>query len=245
MSALGVLTNGIMHELNNPLNFAKSALFILDRKAGKLPDESREKISEVACDIRHGFDRVASIISDLRIFCSPESIMASSCMVMEPLQSALRVLGAALQEARITVQVDVPEELVVRGDRSQLALVFVNIIKNSIYAHMESKSAPADTRRIWIAAQAAGREVTLSIRDDGPGIAAEALPKVFDPFFTTKPPGQGTGLGLSTVYRIISAHGGTITAHSEHGYGVEFIIHLPKPVPVPAPTAQLQSLVTA
>lgn len=226
MASLGILTGGIMHELNNPLNFAKSALFILDRKTGRLPEAARGNMGEVLGDIKEGLDRISTIVSDLRVFCSPETILASACPVLDPLQSSLRMLAGLISESRIELHTDVPESIDVRGDRNQLVLVFVNLIKNAIDAHLERQTRLPGRANIWIAAQPHGHDVEISVKDDGPGIPKENLPKLFDPFFTTKPPGHGTGLGLSTVYRIISAHGGTITAQSRPGLGAEFTFRL-------------------
>lgn len=226
MASLGILTGGIMHELNNPLNFARSALFILGQKASRLPEHARGGLSEPLGDIKEGLSRISTIVSDLRIFCSPETILASSCPVLEPLQSSIRMLTGSLVPARIELHADVPGGITVRGDRNQLALVFVNLIKNSIDAHLGRQPPRPGQAHIWISARTRGHDVEISVKDDGPGIRKENLPKLFDPFFTTKPPGRGTGLGLSTVYRIISAHGGTITAQCRPESGAEFHIRL-------------------
>jgi signal transduction histidine kinase len=229
MASLGILTGGIMHEINNPLNFARSALFILDRRAGKLPDETRSPLKEVVGDIREGINRISTIISDLRTFCHPETLMAASCPVAEPLQSALRILASPLKEFHIQVHEDLVNGLCVRGDRNQLTLVMLNLLKNAIDALASDLPPEPEVPQIWVRASREDKEAILQIRDNGPGIATQLLNRVFDPFFTTKPAGEGTGLGLSMCYRIITAHGGNITADPVPGQerGTEFTIRLP------------------
>ena len=228
MVALGILTGGIMHEINNPLNFARSALYILNRQAAKLPVEARADIQEIATDMGECINRIATIVSDLRIFCHPETAMTSTCQISDPLQSALRILAGPIKEGKIEIRDDVPLDCgAVRGDRNQLTLVFINIIKNAIDA-LNGHLVPDGARPVVrIHASVNAGEMELRIRDNGPGISQENLARIFDPFFTTKAPGEGTGLGLALCYRIVVAHGGAIIANSEPQQGVEFIIRLP------------------
>lgn len=228
MAALGILTGGIMHEINNPLNFARSALFILDRRTGKLPDESKGTLKEVVSDIREGINRISTIISDLRTFCHPETVMAAACPVSEPIQSAIRILSSPLKEFHIQLHEDVPADIVVRGDRNQLTLVLLNLLKNAIDALASGMTPDSDPPQIWISASSEGTATDILIRDNGPGIPATNLSRIFDPFFTTKPAGEGTGLGLSVCYRIITAHGGNISADAAPGGGTVFTIRMPR-----------------
>ncbi len=228
MVALGILTGGIMHEINNPLNFARSALYILNRQAAKLPEGTRADIQEIANDMGECINRITTIVSDLRIFCHPETAMTSTCLISEPLQSALRILAGPIKEGRIKICDDVPLDCgAVRGDRNQLTLVFINIIKNAVDALSVQAVSNGLRPVIRIHASHAADELELRIKDNGPGISQENLARIFDPFFTTKAPGEGTGLGLALCYRIVTAHGGTIMASSEPQQGVEFIIRLP------------------
>ena len=240
MAALGILTGGIMHEINNPLNFARSALYVLDRRAAKLPGENAGEIGSIVADLREGISRISTIVSDLRSFCHPETVIAASCPVTEPLQSAVRLLAAPLRDSSVILEDNVPETLTVRGDKNQLTLVFLNLLKNALDALSTSTVSSGGRRQIRVSARAQGAdEVEVSVTDNGPGIPAEHLTHVFDPFFTTKAPGEGTGLGLSICYRIISAHGGTITANSQPGQGTQFTIRLSR---VPSERTQHSAL---
>jgi signal transduction histidine kinase len=228
MAALGILTGGIMHEINNPLNFARSALYVLDRRSAKLPAENAGEIGGIVADLREGISRISTIVSDLRTFCHPETVVGANCQLAEPLQSAIRLLAAPLRESSVALEDLVPETLTVRGDKNQLTLVFLNLLKNALDALSTTTLNSGDQRQIRISARAdeGAEDVEVSVTDNGPGIPAEHLTQVFDPFFTTKAPGEGTGLGLSICYRIISAHGGAITANSQPGKGTQFTIRL-------------------
>ncbi len=246
MAALGILTGGIMHEINNPLNFARSALYVLDRRAAKLPGETAGEIGGIVADLREGISRISTIVSDLRTFCHPESVIAASCPLAEPLQSAVRLLAAPMRESSVLLDNGVPETLTVRGDKNQLTLVFLNLLKNALDALSTATISSGGPRQIQVSARAEGSDdVEISVSDNGPGIPADHLTHVFDPFFTTKAPGEGTGLGLSICYRIISAHGGAITANSQPGQGTQFTIRLPR-VPSETPSAlRLQPALSA
>lgn len=235
MAALGVLTGGIMHEINNPLNFARSALYVLDRRTARLPGETAGDIAAIVSDLREGISRITTIVSDLRTFCHPDSVMASSCDVMEPLQAALRLLGSPMRDASIQVEEEVSPGLAVRGDKNQLMLVFLNLMKNALDALSTSPPDGDEPSQIEVSAQPVdANAVEVRFRDNGPGISPDNLARIFDPFFTTKPPGEGTGLGLAICYRIITAHGGTINVQSQAGRGTEFTIVLPAAPTQPA-----------
>src|SRR6185369_14759771 len=111
----------------------------------------------------------------------------------------------------------------VRGHAGQLHQVFLNIITNAAQAIGDR----GGTIKIETARKSG--EVLIAIRDDGPGIPAEVLPRIFDPFFTTKDVGQGSGLGLSIVHGIVERHGGKIAVDSQVGRGTTFTVRLPAP----------------
>jgi two-component system, NtrC family, sensor kinase len=98
--------------------------------------------------------------------------------------------------------------------------VFLNLLTNAVQAMPGGGEIFATVRR-------EANVVRVSIRDTGTGIPPAQLPRIFDPFFTTKAPGQGTGLGLSVSYGIVTRLGGTIECHSEEGVGTEFVVRLP------------------
>jgi len=106
--------------------------------------------------------------------------------------------------------------------------VLLNIFNNSLYALAQKKGNTVNfTPELKIITKYDGRMVTIIISDNGTGIPQEILDKIFQPFFTTKPAGEGTGLGLSLSYDIITAHGGNLIASNNSTGGAEFVITLP------------------
>ena len=113
---------------------------------------------------------------------------------------------------------------IISGDQSQLQQVFLNLLTNAIDAIGKDGNIVVRTRM-------EGKEIEISIRDDGPGIPEEQQKKVFDPFFTTKDPGKGTGLGLWVSYDILKKMGGRIGLESKTGEGTTFTVYLPLVIP--------------
>jgi two-component system NtrC family sensor kinase len=111
----------------------------------------------------------------------------------------------------------------VRGFPGQMDQVFMNLVTNAAQAIGEREGGGT----IRIVAAPRGAEVEVTVSDDGPGIAADLLPRIFDPFFTTKDVGEGSGLGLSIVHGIVDRHGGRIAVESRVGEGTTFRIFLP------------------
>ena len=113
--------------------------------------------------------------------------------------------------------------------------VILNLINNAFYAaplHPEGGFKEPNYKHVptvWVSTKKEGSKVLISVRDNGPGIPQKILDKIFQPFFTTKPTGQGTGLGLSLSYDIVTkGHGGTLTLETTEGKGTTFIIQLPQ-----------------
>ncbi len=235
MASLGRLSAGIIHEINNPLNYASQALYLLKTKKDRLPEGDREKYVEIVSDIEEGVGRVQRIVSDLRTFSHPHTGDARDLIDLEEAVSAsLRFLGHEVKD-KVRVEVDIPKEKKVLADRNKLIHVFVNLLQNSVDA-MKEKKFEGEKPFISINSREEKSKVMVSVRDNGTGIDLENLGKIFDPFFTTKDVGQGMGLGLSICYRIMAEQGGGISVKSEKGKFAEFILELP--VREPATTSK-------
>ncbi|SKB02164.1 two-component system, sensor histidine kinase PhcS [Prosthecobacter debontii] len=228
LASIGRLSAGIVHEINNPLNFVKSALYVLKKKTRGLPDETVDSMTEILHDISEGVDRVASIVADLRTFAHPENKGACPVSLNLAQAKASRLMAKQVGDAGAILQADIPDDFVALGDENHIIQILLNLLQNSLDA-MEGQESPEITLR----ATRDGDDLLLSIRDNGSGIPEDHLQRIFDPFFTTKEVGQGMGLGLSLCYRMMQGMGGTITAASRAGMFTEFTLRF-KPAAAPA-----------
>ena len=225
LASLGRMSAGIIHEINNPLNFAKTASHILRRQSGLLPAEDREEFEDTVKDIEEGIDRVRVIVSDLRSFTHPNTEMFEDVSIRNLVTSTLRFLSHEWKE-RVEIIQNFEEDATVWGNRHQLIQVLINLMQNAIDA-LKGKEFSTDKPSIEIAGSHREDRFLLIVRDNGPGIAPENVSRIFDPFFTTKDVGEGMGLGLSICYRILEAHEGRITVKSEIGQFCEFTLEFP------------------
>ena len=225
MASLGRLSAGIIHEINNPLNYATSALHLLKMKKDRIPEEDRAKYLETVTDIEEGMGRVQRIVSDLRTFTHPHSSGKDWVSLAEILSTSLRFLSQELKE-KVQVEIRVPEDQKVMADRNKLIQVFVNLIQNSADA-LKEKNFGEEKPLISIQSQADNGIVRVRLRDNGVGIEPKNVDKIFDPFFTTKEVGQGMGLGLSICYKILQEQGGNISVKSEKDKFTEFTLEIP------------------
>jgi len=227
MSSLGRFSAGLMHDILNPLNYARTGLFVLRRKHRKLPAELQTEAEAIANDVEDGLRRVNEIVSDLRTFTHPGGQVTEEMDLAELFKISLRMVSSALNEQHITLNLDLAPGQKIWVGRNPFIAVLVNLLENSIDALGEKQFAGEDGPRIDISSRAEGDRCRLTIRDNGPGIAPQNLAKVFDPFFTTKEIGKGTGLGLSICFGIVRDYGGAIAAASEPGRYCEFTLDLP------------------
>ncbi|MEN3940026.1 ATP-binding protein [Prosthecobacter sp. SYSU 5D2] len=226
LASLGRLSAGLIHEINNPLNYAKQALYVLRDTANKLTEADRPDFEDTLGDIENGVDRVARIISDLRGFSRTTHQVAANFNVTQAVETTLRFFSHAIKDG-VEVTTDLPPYLEGMGDQNQFIQVLINLIQNALDA-MAGKEYPEDQQRtLDIRASEADGIVSLRIRDNGPGIPADILNNVFDPFFTTKDVGAGMGLGLSICHQILSEHGGRILLDSTPGQFCEFTLEFP------------------
>ena len=255
MAFLGELTAGIAHELQNPLNFVANFAGVSAELAAELlaevalPVLNREGLQTVARDLqynqerirRHGL-RASAIVRDMlehsRIGPGQRAPCNLNALAEEMLTLAYQNLCASDQAFRATLRTDLDPRLgtvpVVAPDIGRMLL---NLCANALYAvrqrqqELAAAGGPATAYEPTVSVSThrpTGKVVEIRVHDNGTGIPREILGKVFQPFFSTKPPGEGTGLGLSLCYDIVTnGHGGTLTAASEAGRYTEFTIRLP------------------
>jgi signal transduction histidine kinase len=226
MASLGRLSAGLIHEINNPLNYAAQALYVLRTKKDQLPEAERPFYTEVLDDIEDGVQRVKRIVTDLRTFTHPHMGGGKDLVeVKDVVDTALRFLSHELKD-NVKLEVKVPEEQTMLADRNKLIQVFINLIQNASDA-LREKKFENDEARLLIESREEKDRVFIRIRDNGSGIDPQVMDKIFDPFFTTKDVGQGMGLGLSLCFRIMQEQEGHIAVKSEKGNWTEFTLDLP------------------
>lgn len=221
MASLGRLSAGIIHEINNPLNYVKTTLYTLRRKT----DAGADSTAEMLDDIKDGIDRVQGIVSSLRSFSHPSQELRADEPVEVLVQDALRFVSHETRGA-VSIVTSIPPGQKLTANRSQIIQVFVNLLQNSVDA-FKQRGERAESPTIWIEGTSEAELVRLVIRDNGCGIPQDHLSRIFDPFFTTKEVGQGMGLGLSICYRIVQDHGGRITVQSERDRFSQFTLEFP------------------
>ncbi len=219
MAAVGTLTSGIAHELNNPLNnIALTTETLIDG----FQDHSDEEKVRMLRQLYTQVERASSTVRNLLDFTRKEKPVFTSVSIGDVVASTIKLVSNELNLTGVEASVDVPAELPkVTGNPRNLQQVFLNLFLNAIQA------MPDGGKLAVRAAIQEDAELRVDVTDTGVGIPPENLGKVFDPFFTTKEPGQGTGLGLSVSYGIVEKHRGRITVASEVGRGTTFTIFLP------------------
>lgn len=222
MAAIGTLSAGLLHEINNPVNYCLMALNVAMEEPAARASAS---LNECLADARQGMQRVQQIVADLKTFAyRPRDSAAEGgdFLFEKAVDSALRLVGHETKGIRITR--DLPADTLVRGDEAAIIGVLVNLLGNAALA-MRAAHRPDPSIHL-AAAWEAGR-LRVTVQDNGPGIAPENLARVFEPFFTTREIGQGLGLGLSISYGVIKRHGGTLVAESVVGEWTKMIFDLP------------------
>lgn len=225
LSILGEMSAGIVHEINNPLNYSRTALYVLRNLAEDLGEDRREEFREVIADITDGVDRVGHIVRDLRAFASPGAVQTAAVSLLGVVRTARRLLGDRLGTLRY--REEIPEALRVRGNENQLCQVFLNILKNGVEATEGAARSRTEAEiRVW--AEASRDAIELHFRDNGCGIPEADLGRIFQPFFSRKGTGKGMGLGLSICARILNEHRATLAVRSEPGSFTQFTIRFPQ-----------------
>ncbi len=216
LAAIGQLTAGIVHDVKNPLAVIKGMADLM-LSEGEVPAELSEEITL----IRDSAQKANLILTDLLTFSRQSRPEMEARDMRQTIEAALRLTAYPLRKAHIEVITDLPDQSVMMAyDNQQIEQVLVNLINNAIHAMQEH-----GVLRVNLS-QSEG-VVAIAVQDNGSGIAPENLGRIFDPFFTTKPEGEGTGLGLSVSYGIISNHDGRIEVESTVGEGTTFTILLP------------------
>jgi two-component system cell cycle sensor histidine kinase/response regulator CckA len=243
MQAVGQLAGGVAHDFNNLLTviIGNSEFLLMRHQAG---DPSFKEINE----IHQNALRAATLVGQLLAFSRKQTLQPTVLVLRDVIGELALMLRRLLREG-VELELEHGADLwPVHADETQISNAIINLVVNARDAMPKGGRVTIRTANESVAEQTAlgtgvmpaGDYVRIEVSDTGGGIPAEHLSKIFDPFFTTKPTGQGTGLGLATVYGIVKQTGGFITVESEIGRGTTFRIYLPRHKGEAAPAAEAE-----
>lgn len=219
LATVGNLAAGAAHRINNPLTVISLNLQIMKRlvNEGISPEDVLKRL-EV---IEEQEDRISGVIQHIMDFSRPSEPEFSTVGVSELVNRALSIVSTQESWAEIKVDNKIPGDLPpVLVDEKQMEQVFTSLFLNA-------GQAMAGKGNLTLGANADEKFVTVSVTDDGEGIAQGDMGKIFDPFFTTRKEGEGAGLGLAIANSIVELNKGSILARSERGKGTTFLVSLP------------------
>jgi PAS domain S-box-containing protein len=227
LAALGELSAGVAHEINNPVNGIINYAEILKKKTVQ-----GSKEQDIALRIIKEGDRIANLVNCLLSFAHKSEGDKKAVSIHSTISVALALTESQLKKDRIKLSIDMSQDLppvtVLPG---QIEQVFLNIISNARYALNQKDPAAQEDKIIEIRGEKVSINnkfiLQITFHDNGMGIPAEVSKKLMNPFFTTKPRGIGTGLGLSISHGIINNHGGKIMINSLEGEFTKVTIQLP------------------
>jgi len=231
MQAVGQLAGGVAHDFNNLLTviIGNCEFLLMRHQAG---DPSFKELNEV----HQNALRAAALVSQLLAFSRKQTMQPKVLALNEVIGELAQMLRRLVGEG-IVLQVErEPDLWAVHADEAQLGNAIINLVVNARDAMPSGGTVTIKTANQTVSGATAlgaaimppGEYVRIEVTDTGTGMSKEIQSKIFDPFFTTKPVGQGTGLGLATVYGIVKQSGGFITVDSELGKGTSFGIYLPR-----------------
>src|SRR5256712_1840622 len=218
MKAVGELASGVAHEINNPLTTILGQTHLLLTNP-EPTSHVRDRLGVVAEEA----GRAARIVQNLLLFARHYTPERRPCSLADQARRVLELKGYQLQQDNIRVVTDFAACPFVWADENQLQQVLLNLVQNAQQAMAKHPANRVLTVRVW----PTDRTACVEVRDTGPGIPPEVLPRVFDPFFTTKPPGEGSGLGRSVSYGIVTELGGSLRAENCADGGAAFVVEVP------------------
>ncbi len=239
LASLGELTAGIAHEIQNPLNFVNNFSELSEELIDEMNDElskgKTEEVKAIAGDLKLNLEKihhhgkrasgiVKAMLEHSRVSTGAKELTDINALADEYLRLAYHGLRAKDSTFKSDFKTDFDENLPKIEVISQdIGRVLLNLINNAFYATKGVKNPVVE-----IKTERVENGVIVTVKDNGIGMSEEVRAKIFQPFFTTKPSGEGTGLGLSLAYDIVTkGHGGTLEVHSTEGVGSEFVITLP------------------
>jgi signal transduction histidine kinase len=246
MASLGELTAGIAHEIQNPLNFVNNfsevSNELIDEMKEKLEKGNAEDAKTIANEIKMGLEKinfhgkradgiVKSMLQHSRTSTGRKEPTDINALADEYLRLAYHGMRAKDKSFNSAMKTDYDENIgLIKIISQDIGRVILNLITNAFYAVTEKKKLISEGYEptVTVSTKKINDRVEITVKDNGTGIPKKALDKIFQPFFTTKPTGQGTGLGLSLSYDIVTkGHGGELKVETKEGEYTLFSIILP------------------
>ncbi len=221
LASIGTLAAGVAHELNNPLTAVlgfSNALLARLREDEKI---DKDEFLQYLGFINSGTLRCRDIIENLSRFAREKEIRIVPFILKECVDQSLKLINARARKKNMVFTSEIPDSIIAKADSQRIEQVLLQIFSNSI------DFCPPGSA-VSVKAAGDGDTVTLTVIDNGPGIAPDIILKVFDPFFTTKEVGTGAGLGLAISHYIVEECNGTISVESEDGHGTKVVIEIPQ-----------------
>jgi signal transduction histidine kinase len=212
MASLGVLTAGVAHEINNPLNFISGGYYGIKAHFADHPEQLNEDVDFFLKTIKEGVERSGKIVEGLNHFSRTNQTYDEECNINEVIENCLLILRNRYKKT-IEIKKNLSESIpVITGNDGKLHQAVLNIFNNAIQA-IDGKGV------IEINTSITEESIRLMVKDSGAGISPDIITKITDPFFTTKEPGEGTGLGLSITKKILDEHHAIISYDSVENEG--------------------------
>ena len=217
LAGVGVLASGVAHELNNPLSG------IIGMAEIAMEEENLSEIKSYLKDIFNCGEKISEIVKGLRSYSRIAKQGEQSLVDLnEVLEESLKMVRLATQTTSIEVIKKFQSVDKIEANAGEVQQVFTNLITNAFQA-MNGKGG-----MLTLSTRSLKDSVEIKVGDNGMGIPQKYINKIFDPFFTTKKIGEGTGLGLNIVYRLVTKYEGTLDVESKEGIGTTFTIKFPK-----------------
>jgi PAS domain S-box-containing protein len=231
MTTLGVMTAGMAHEINQPLNVIQVCADFFLKMVKKGMPISDEDLKSMANDISANVQRAAGIIKHMRDFARQSEVVRTKVNINDPIKDVFSVLGHQLKVHQIELELNLDPDLpYIMAEHNRMEQVFINLVTNAVDA-MDEKGKKMGTqewrRLLKIKSFSENNQVVVTVSDTGTGMPQGIIDKIFEPFFTTKDVGKGTGLGVSISYGIVKDYDGTIKIESEVGKGTTFELRFP------------------
>jgi two-component system, NtrC family, sensor kinase len=217
LASIGRLASGVAHEINNPLNGIKSALYSIQKEP-----QNHTQTHEYLQLIDEGINYIHVVVNKLLGFARQQPTTIDDVNVNQLVNKVVWLLDYKLKQKNVTVQLDLDPELpLIQADSQLVSEVIMNLVLNSFDAIDNNGRIEVHTHG------GSGKTISLRVVDNGTGIPEEHIKKIFDPFYTTKGPKEGTGLGLSVSLGIVETHGGSLRVRSTPSVETEFTVTLP------------------